>query len=217
MKNDQNEVEKRKIVTCKQNFLKNNFNFYVVESPEEAKNMVMDKIIPKLNIKTASWGDSMTVMETGILKELENSESIKFIQTFDKKIPRNLIIERRRKALTVDLFITGSNALTEKGQLVNLDGSGNRVAPMIFGPKYVIIIAGRNKIVSDISEAMDRIRNHAAPLNARRHNYKTPCVFTDKCMDCQHENRICSYWGIIEKSKPPGRISIILINEDLGL
>jgi hypothetical protein len=115
------------------------------------------------------------------------------------------------------LLITGSNSLTEKGQLVNLNMVGNRIAPMIFGPKHVIIIVGKNKIVFNISEAMDCIRNYVAPKNAQRHNLQTPCVFTGKCMDCQDNNRICNAWNIIENSYPPGRITIVLIKKDLGL
>jgi len=215
--NDHKDIETKNIQICKESFLKNHFNFFVANHTEEARDTVLNKIIPKLNIKTASWGDSITVMETGILEELNKSKHIKFLQTFDEQISQKEIIQRRREALGVDLFITGSNSLTEKGQLVNLDMVGNRIAPMIFGPKHVIIIVGKNKIVSNISEAMDRIRNYVAPRNAKRHQLKTPCVFTGKCMDCQDNNRICNAWSIIEKSYPPGRITIVLINRNLGL
>ena len=215
--NDHKDIETKNIQICKESFLKNHFNFFVANHTEEARDTVLNKIIPKLNIKTASWGDSITVMETRILEELNKSKHIKFLQTFDEQISQKEIIQRRREALGVDLFITGSNSLTEKGQLVNLDMVGNRIAPMIFGPKHVIIIVGKNKIVSNISEAMDRIRNYVAPRNAKRHQLKTPCVFTGKCMDCQDNNRICNAWSIIEKSYPPGRITIVLINRNLGL
>lgn len=215
--NNHKNIETQNIQICKENFIKNNFNFVVCNQIEEVRDMVLNKIIPKLNIKTASWGDSLTVMETGIMEELSKSKNIEFIQTFDEQISRGEIIQRRRDALGVDLFITGSNSLTEKGQLVNLDMVGNRIAPMIFGPKHVIIIIGKNKIVPNIFKAMDRIKNYVAPENAKRHHLKTPCVFTGKCMDCQDKNRICNAWSIIEKSYPPGRITIILINKDLGL
>ncbi len=217
MINKPEQTDNNRIQKCQQNFIKNNFNFKLANNLQEAKKLVLNEIIPKLKIKTASWGDSITLIETGILEELEKSKKIKFLQTFDSKLSKEEITQRRREAFLVDLFVTGSNALTEKGQLVNLDGVGNRIAPMIFGPEHVIIIVGKNKIVSNISEAMDRIRNHAAPLNARRHNYSTPCVFTGKCMDCQERNRICNAWSIIEKSNPPGRITVVLINKDLGL
>ncbi len=215
--NTNNNTENIIINKCKQNFIKNHFNFIIVDELSEVKKNVIDDIVPKLNIKSASWGDSLTLMETGILEVLEKKVDISFIQTFDNLIPRKEIIERRRKALTVDLFLTGSNAITEQGQIINLDCIGNRIAPIIFGPKHVIIIAGKNKIVPDIPAAMNRIKNYAAPLNAKRHHFQTPCVFTGKCMDCQNKDRICNSWSIVEKSYPPGRITIILIKKELGL
>lgn len=117
----------------------------------------------------------------------------------------------------VDLFLTGSNAVTESGILVNLDMIGNRVAALIFGPKYVLIVVGRNKLVPDLERGMARVKNVAAPLNAIRHNCKTPCVTTSFCHDCQSPDRICNTWMITEKAYPKGRIKVVLINEDLGL
>ncbi|MCP4687236.1 MAG: lactate utilization protein, partial [Desulfobacterales bacterium] len=117
----------------------------------------------------------------------------------------------------VDLFITGANAVTETGALVNLDMIGNRVGGITFGPGSVIIFAGRNKIVPDIKAAMHRIKNYAAPANAIRHKMKTPCAKTGRCMDCKSPGRICNVWTITQKSFPTGRIKVILINDDLGL
>jgi hypothetical protein len=124
--------------------------------------------------------------------------------------------ELRRQSLLVDLYLTGTNAVTEEGTLVNLDMYGNRVAAITFGPKYVVVFAGRNKIVSDLSDAMFRIKNYAAPVNAMRLDKKTPCVQSSYCEDCKSDNRICNIWTINEKSFPKGRIKIVLINEDLG-
>ena len=126
-------------------------------------------------------------------------------------------MERRRKALLTDLFFTGTNALIDSGMLVNLDMIGNRVGGITFGPKYVVIMVGRNKIVTNLDEAMNRIKNIAAPANAIRHAQKTPCVKTSYCMDCKSPDRICNIWTIHEKSYPKGRIKVILINRDLGL
>jgi L-lactate utilization protein LutB len=127
------------------------------------------------------------------------------------------MLERRRRALLVDLFITGTNAVTETGKLVNLDMIGNRVAGITFGPKHVIVIVGRNKIVPDIEDAMLRIKNFAAPANSMRLDKKTPCVKTSMCEECRSIDRICNNWTITEKSFPKGRIKVVLINEDLGL
>ena len=139
------------------------------------------------------------------------------IDTFVKNLPADEALDRRRKALLTDLFITGTNAITETGFLVNLDMTGNRVAGITFGPKNVILLVGRNKVVPDIDDAMFRIRNYAAPTNAMRLDKKTPCSKTSFCDDCSSPDRICNSWTITAKSFPKGRIKIILINQDLGL
>ncbi len=148
---------------------------------------------------------------------MRRDPSLDMIITFDKSLPRKEIIERRRQAFLVDLFLTGTNALTEKGQLVNLDMIGNRVGSITFGPKNVITVVGRNKIVPDVQSAMERIKTYVAPLNAMRHTgFKTPRQKTAVCMDCKSPDRICNTWTIIEKSYPKGRIKIILVNQNLG-
>ena len=100
--------------------------------------------------------------------------------------------------------------------LVNLDGTGNRVAAMIFGPKKVILAVGMNKVVTDLEAARERIKRYAAPVNARRVGYKTPCAQTGVCSDCSSPQRICNAWSIIEGQPVPGRIHVVLIGEDLG-
>jgi L-lactate utilization protein LutB len=124
--------------------------------------------------------------------------------------------ELRRQALLVDLFITGANAVTETGKLVNLDMYGNRVAGITFGPKHVVILVGRNKIVGDVEEAMWRVKDYAAPVNALRLEKKTPCVKTSYCEECRSPDRICNTWTITEKSFPKGRVKVILINKEMG-
>jgi hypothetical protein len=114
-------------------------------------------------------------------------------------------------------MLTGTNAVTEGGQLVNLDMTGNRTGGIAFGPKHVVIVVGRNKIVADLEEAFYRIKNYAAPTNAMRLNKKTPCVKTSHCEECKSPDRICNTWSIMEKSFPKGRIKVVLINADLGL
>jgi len=126
-------------------------------------------------------------------------------------------MEKRRAALLVDLFIMGTNAITQEGELVNLDMIGNRVGGLIFGPKNVVILVGRNKIVPDLEAAMGRIKNYVAPINTKRLGKKTPCVKTSYCEECQSEERICNAWTIIQKSFPKKRVKVVLINEDLGL
>ncbi|MDX9839949.1 MAG: lactate utilization protein, partial [Desulfobulbus sp.] len=131
---------------------------------------------------------------------------------------RTEILERRRQALLADLFFTGTNAITEKGQLVNLDMVGNRVAGLTYGPRHVILTVGRNKLVHDLAAAMEWIRTYAAPLNVLRHpGFRTPCALTGYFQDCVSPDRLCISWTITENSVPSGRVRVILINEDLGL
>jgi L-lactate utilization protein LutB len=195
----------------------NNFGAFVAESVEDAKRIVLEEIIPTIDAKSVSWGGSMTYLATGIYQEILKNGELKVIDTFDKSLSREGSIERRREALMADLFITGTNAVTETGILVNLDMIGNRVAAITFGPKDVIILVGRNKIVPDVDDAIDRVKNYAAPANAMRLDMKTPCVKTAACEECKSPGRICNSWTITEKAFPKGRIRVVLINEDLGL
>ena len=114
------------------------------------------------------------------------------------------------------MYVTSTNAVTRQGDLVNLDGLGNRVAAMIYGPTHVVLFVGRNKICDDLDAAISHITQFAAPANSIRLSRKTPCVKTGSCMDCKSPERICNAWSVIEKSNPAGRIHVLLINEDLG-
>ena len=142
---------------------------------------------------------------------------LEIFDAFDRSKPAEQVLETRRKSVLADLFITGTNAMTEGGILVNLDMIGNRACSINFGPKHVVILVGRNKIVAELDDAMYRVKNYAAPLNAMRLDKKTPCVKTSYCEDCKSPDRICNVWTITEKSYPKGRIKVVLINQDLGL
>lgn len=206
-----------RLSNCKKALEKNNFNAFIAQTPADAKQIVLERILPGLDIQSVSWGDSVTLYETGILPYFKKKPGIRFIETFSKKISREQSMARRREAILTDLFFTGTNAVIESGMLVNLDMIGNRVGGITFGPKHVVIMVGRNKIVPDLEAAMLRIKNYAAPANAIRHGKKTPCAKTSVCMDCSSPDRICNIWTIHEKSHPKGRIRVILINQDLGL
>jgi len=195
----------------------NNFEVFLAENAEEAKKILLQEILPKTGAKSVSWGGSMTFISTGIYEAMKQIPGLEVLDAFDRTIPREELVERRRQALLVDLFVTGTNAVTENGQLVNLDMIGNRVAAITFGPKNVVILVGRNKIVPDLEEAMFRIQNYVAPANAMRLDMKTPCVKTSYCEECKSPDRICNTWTISEKSYPKGRVKVLLINEDLGL
>ena len=195
----------------------NNFEVFLAEKNEDVHKIVLQDLIPQLKPQIVSWGGSMTFTGTELYKKLKDLPDIEILDTFDKKISDQEKKQRRRQALHSDMFITGTNAVTEAGQLVNLDMIGNRIAALTFGPKWVIILVGRNKIVQDLEEAMFRVKNFVAPTNSMRLDKKTPCVKTSYCEECKSPDRICNTWTITEKSFPKGRVKIILINADLGL
>ncbi len=195
----------------------NNFEVFLAESVANAKNIVIEEILPKLAIKSVSFGGSMTLIASGLYDYFKEDAAYEVIDTFDRKISKEESLERRRQALLSDLFLTGTNAVVETGQLVNLDMIGNRIGGITFGPKHVVILVGRNKLTADLDEAMFRIKNYVAPINAMRLDMKTPCTKTSICEECKSPARICNTWAITEKSFPKGRIKIVLVNEDLGL
>lgn len=207
-----------RLEACRKALEKNNFEAFVARSPEDAGRLFREDILPRLDVRTASWGDSLTMRATGVLDEIRRHSEIELIETFAPGVAREILIERRRQALLVDLFLTGTNALTRDGQLVNLDMIGNRTAAITFGPRTVVLFVGRNKLVDTVEQAMARIKNYAAPVNAIRHEgFKTPCRQTGRCSDCSSPYRICNTWSITEKSYPKGRIKVVLINSELGL
>lgn len=208
---------KIRLAEIKEQLESNNFEVVIVESPAEAKKTVLENYIPQIQPKSISWGGSMTFVASGLYDALKESQDVQVIDTFDKSLPNEEVLERRRASLSVDLYITGTNAITEDGQLVNLDMIGNRVAALTFGPKQVILLVGRNKIVPDIEDAMARVKDFSAPANAIRLDMKTPCTKTAYCHECTRSSRICNTWTITEKSYPKHRIKIILINASLGL
>ncbi|CAB1065010.1 Transcriptional regulators of sugar metabolism [Olavius sp. associated proteobacterium Delta 1] len=209
---------KLRLVDLKTALESNNFEVYLADDRQAASKIVLDDIIPKLNANSISWGGSMTFLAAaGLYDRLKDNKEIEVLDTFDKSGSSDQILERRRQALLVDLFITGTNAITETGQLVNLDMIGNRICALTFGPKWVIILVGRNKLVADLDEAMYRIKNYVAPANSMRLDKKTPCAKTSYCQECESPDRICNTWTITEKSFPKGRVKVVLINEDLGL
>jgi L-lactate utilization protein LutB len=206
-----------RLTELKTNLEANNFEAFIADNAAMAQQIVLEELLPNTGAKRLSWGGSMTFVATGLYDVLKARPDLDILDTFDKTITPEQMLERRRQALLVDLFITGSNAITEQGALVNLDMIGNRVAAITFGPRNVVVLAGRNKIAADLDEAMYRVKNQTAPTNAMRLDKRTPCVKTSYCEDCKSPDRICNHWTITEKSFPKGRIKVILINEVLGI
>jgi len=194
----------------------NNFEVFQADSAIHAKEVVIQEILPKIEARSVSWGGSKTLIATGLCEYFRDSDAYEVLDTFDRTISREKMLELRRRALLTDLFLTGTNAVTESGQLVNLDMIGNRIGAITFGPKHVIILLGRNKLTVELDGAMFRVKNYAAPVNTMRLGMKTPCAKTSICEECRGPQRICNTWTITEKSFPKGRVKIVLINEDLG-
>ncbi len=205
-----------KLESLKGNLENNDFEVFIAQNAEQAKEIALNDIIPELAPKSVSWGGSVSFVSTGLFHALKDNPDMEVLNTFDQSLSREDMLELRRRALLVDLFITGTNAVTEAGHLVNLDMIGNRVAAMMWGPKNVLLVIGRNKICGDLEDAMIRIKSYAAPVNCMNLDKKTPCYTTGVCQDCSSPDRICNYWTITEKCFQKKRIKIILVNEDMG-
>ncbi|HVP57022.1 MAG TPA: lactate utilization protein [bacterium] len=190
----------------------NGINAIVAETGDEAREQAL-ALIPKG--ASIGMGGSKTVAEIGLLDALR-SPGYGLIDQYDPKLPREAVLKLRRAGLQADYFIAGSNAVTQDGKLVNVDGLGNRVAAFAFGPDKVIIVAGRNKIVKDVAAGLDRIRNIAAPANAKRLGSATPCAATGVCSDCSVPGRICNLTLVVDKQRFPDRMTVILVNQELG-
>lgn len=192
-------------------FNKRGIEGYYCDNAEEALITAKRFLTPGCSI---SWGGSETLNEIGFFEEIKNSDYILYDRHAAKTPEEKTAMYG--KIVTADYYFMSSNAITLDGQLVNIDGLGNRVACLIAGPKNVIIIAGMNKIVTDVDTGMDRVRNMAAPPNCNRLGCKTPCSEIGRCANCLVDDCICCEIVITRKSKVPGRIKVILVGEELG-
>lgn len=193
-------------------FNQNNMQITFVDNFEQLHNYLKRYLC---NQKTIAWGGSMTLFETGVIDLIRQSDVILY-DRYEEGLSREQMQEVFRKAFTSDIFITSTNALTTDGCLYNVDGNGNRVAAMIYGPKEVIVIAGKNKIFENETEAINHIKTISAPANAVRLNKKTPCTKTGVCMDCLSPERICSSYVKLGYQGNIDRIKIVVVNQDLG-
>ncbi|UCG81652.1 MAG: lactate utilization protein [Desulfobacterales bacterium] len=159
---------------------------------------------------------SMTTVGMGLWEEIAKLPGVELIDYLRPGLSPEESMELRRRGMTADVMIASSNAITLDGKLVNLDGMGNRVAAMTFGPKKVILVVGINKVAPDLDSAMARVKHYAAPVNATRLKLKNPCVETGLCADCKSPQRICNMWGIIEGHMVKNRIHVKLVGENLG-
>ncbi len=176
-----------------------------------------DEIIAKIPRGTTVFRcGSMTAVGMGLWEGIAALPEVNLIDPYPPELPPEEALELRRQGLTADFMIASSNAITLDGRLVNLDGMGNRVAAMAFGPKKVILLVGMNKVAPDLETAMARVKHYAAPVNNIRYGLKNPCVETGLCSDCKTPQRICNMWSIIEGHMIQNRIHVKLIGENLG-
>lgn len=187
------------------------FDAYYCASCAEAAEKILS-LIPQTDV--VSWGGSVTMEALGVIDRVKKGGW----RVIDRSTAQSQEekIEIMRRALLCDTYLTGANAISEDGEIVNVDGNGNRVAAMTFGPKSVIVACGMNKAVKTAEDAISRARNTAAPVNAQRFDIRTPCKTTGSCADCKSTDSICSYIVRTRLCKPAGRIKVVLIGEALG-
>lgn len=161
-----------------------------------------------------SWGGSESVKESGVMDLLHN-EDYTLVDRATAKTPQEAR-EIFSRTVLADYYFMSTNAITLDGELINIDGNGNRIACLVQGPSHIYIITGRNKISSTVEDAINRVRNIAAPANVKRLNKQTPCQITGRCGDCQSPDCICSHTVITRHSCHKDRIHVFLVNEDLG-
>ena len=193
------------------NLEKRNMEGYFFETGAECVKAITDLIEEDSQI---SWGGGESIKECGLLDALKKG-NYTLIDRLTAKSPeesRELYV----KAALSDYYLMSTNAITMDGELINIDGNGNRVACLIHGPKHIIIVAGMNKVVSDVEAGYARVRDIATPANTKRLNKNTPCFHTGRCGDCLSPECICNQVVITRRSGHPGRIKVFLVAEDLG-
>lgn len=189
---------------------KRNMEGYFCETCEDAVQTVLS-LLPEH--ATISWGGSETIKECGLMDAIKAGDyNLLDRATVNPEEYR----EFYSKVVMADAFLMSSNAITEKGELVNIDGAANRLACLLHGPQNVFVIVGMNKLVCDVPAAIGRIRNVACPANTLRLNRQTPCSVTGKCGDCYSQDSICSQIVVTRRSTQPKRIKVILVAEHLG-
>ncbi|AJY69862.1 lactate utilization protein C [Geobacter sulfurreducens] len=193
---------------------KNGFTAVYCPSGREAFDYILTEAV---DARSIGFGGSLSVVDLQVIDRLREMDKELLIHGLP-----GLSLEERvaimRRQLTCDLFLTGTNALTLSGWLVNIDATGNRVASMFFGPRTVIVVAGRNKIVDGgVTEAIARVKEWASPPNARRLSYKTPCATTGFCSDCNSPDRICRITTVIDRKPRLTDLRVLVVNEDMGL
>jgi L-lactate utilization protein LutC len=193
------------------NLEQRHYEAYFCKTAEDIRNQVKE-LIPEGS--TISWGGSMTIRDSGVTKMLKAGN----YEVFDRDDVTTQEDKLRiyRKAFECDYYLASVNAISEDGVIINIDGNGNRVAAITWGPEHVILIVSLNKVCQDVDAAIKRARSTAAPTNMARFDFKTPCQIDGTCHDCKSKDSICNYISIQRMSHPAKRHIVILTSEDLG-
>ena len=193
------------------NLEQRHYDAYFCKTAEDIRNQVKE-LIPEGS--TISWGGSMTIRDSGVTKMLKAGN----YEVFDRDDVTTQEDKLRiyRKAFECDYYLASVNAISEDGVIINIDGNGNRVAAITWGPEHVILIVSLNKVCQDVDAAIKRARSTAAPTNMARFDFKTPCQIDGSCHDCKSKDSICNYISIQRMSHPAKRHIVILTSEDLG-
>jgi len=197
--------------TIIKNLQKRNMEGYYFEDSASCVKAITDMMEEGAVI---SWGGSMSVNECGLMDAIQGGKYT-LIDRMTAKSPEEAR-EIFAKTVLADYYLMSTNAITLDGELINIDGNGNRVACLIHGPKNVIIVAGMNKVVSNIEAGYLRVKDIASPANTKRLNRNTPCFHTGRCGDCLSPDCICSHTVITRRTTQPGRIKVFLVGEELG-
>ena len=194
------------------NLKSRHFDAYYCDTKEDALAKALE-LIPEGS--TVGWGGAMSAQQIGLMSAL-NSGNYNTIDR-DRCTTAEAKAQAAKDCMFADVFLTGANALSMDGQMVNIDGMGNRVAAIIYGPGSVLVIAGMNKVMDTLEAAINRARTVAAPMNKQRFDSVTPCGVTGTCADCKAEACICNHIVVTRHCRPAGRIKFILVGEALGL
>ncbi len=195
----------------KKNFKERNIEVEYFQTLEEVKGYIFSIIPTECSV---GIGHSATLQGMDITKSLLARGNT----VYDKELAKNPEESRRlkKRALLTDWYISGSNAISVDGRIVNVDHSGNRVAAISFGPDKVLIVVGKNKVVDTLDKAIKRVKNIACPLNAKRAGFNPPCVTLNKCVDCVSDERVCNSLSIIEGQADSSRLKLLIVNEEYG-
>ncbi len=191
---------------------KNGFTALFIETGEDARAFIEGLLVPGMSV---GLGGSITLKEIGLHAVLEKAE-VRILDHQKKDLSADAKMEIMRSQLTCDLFLSSSNAVTLDGEIFNIDGNGNRVAALTFGPKKTVVVIGSNKIVRNLAEAQERCETTASPMNNKRLDIPNPCTVKGTCTDCHGERRICRVYSVLKRRPSRSDFTVLVVGENLG-